>query len=333
MRQESSRPTAASSSTPLAANRHGLILTRSAREAGREQELYAAACVGEVVRVRSGAFRAPDRPGAIQSRSARDAARYRLLVLAAAAKLSMPVFTSYSAIALAGLPIIGRWPEDVYLVSGGAHGRRRPGVVHVAHRLPVALAQTDGIPTTTVEHSLIQLCRHGSLATALVATDAALRQPRFGRNTALTDVERLRTEHDRLLPYHGSRRTEAVLARATAQSDGPLETGSRLVIEEAGFPQPELQHEILLPVGRKWLDFYWPEYDIAAEADGDGKYGVSAAEAAAAVIAEKGREDAIRERVHGFARWDWGDMWSKHPVRAKLLRAGLPIVRKPSRLI
>lgn len=303
------------------------------REVGREARLYAAAHAGDVVRVRAGAFRATDRSGAAKSWPARDAARYRLLVLAAAAKLSSPVFTSYSAIALLGLPIIGRWPDEVYLASGGAHGRRRRGVVHVAHRLSVPLARIDGIAATAVEYSLIQLCRHGSLVAALTAIDAALHLPRFGPVAALTDLERLREEHQRLLPYHGSRRTEAVLARATAMSDGPLETGSRLVIEEAGFPEPELQHEIMLPDGRKWLDFYWPEYDIAAEADGDGKYGMTVAQAAAAVIAEKDREDAIRERVHGFTRWDWGDMWAKHPVRTKLLRAGLPIVRKPSRLI
>lgn len=320
------------SSVSSTANRHGLLLARSMREAGRSSGLYAAARAGDVQLVRTGAYRIPDAPDDTRSRSAQDAARYRLLTLAAAAKLTAPVFTGYSAIALAGLPILGPWPAVVYLLSGGDHGRRRPGVVHVAHRLPVALTLTDGILVTNLEYSLIQLCKQASLAAALVAMDAALRGPRVGAGVPMTDIDCVRAEHERLLPYHGSRRAEAVLTRATALSDGPLETGSRLVIEEAGFPDPELQHELALPDGRRWLDFYWPDYDIAAEADGDGKYGSTVADAASTVIAEKNREDAIRERVRGFTRWGWRDMWTKRAVRAKLIRAGLPLVRKPSHL-
>jgi hypothetical protein len=74
---------------------------------------------------------------------------------------------------------------------------------------------------------------------------------------------------------------------------------------------------------------------VAAEAAGDGKYlGTDdAARTSRRVLDEKRREDAIRRLVRGFTRWDWNDAWSKEPVRARLVAAGLPVVRKPVRLI
>ncbi len=127
---------------------------------------------------------------------------------------------------------------------------------------------------TSVEFTLLQLARHAPLVAALTATDAALRVPRFGDAAPLTTLQRLRAEHERLKPYPRSRRADAVLDRATPLADTPLESGSRLLIEELGFATPELQHELWLPeLGRRaFLDFYWPEVGVGAEADGRGKY-------------------------------------------------------------
>ncbi len=52
-----------------------------------------------------------------------------------------------------------------------------------------------------------------------------------------------------------------------------------------------------------------------------------------AIIDEKDREDAIRAQVRGFARWDWADMWRREPLRAKLVRAGVPIERRRTHLL
>ncbi|MUN07414.1 hypothetical protein [Agromyces luteolus] len=197
--------------------------------------------------------------------------------------------------------------------------------------------QTDGLTTTTIAFSLVQLARHAPLATALVATDAALRVSRSAAAPPpLTTLAELRAEHERLLPYHGSRRVDEVLTRATTDADSPLETMSRLVVEEFGFPQPVLQHRMRLPALDRdaYLDFWWPEHEVVGEADGRGKYvsgeGGSAADA---VLAEKAREDAIRLLVTGFVRWDWKEMWRRDPIRDRLVAAGLPIVRKPVHLI
>ena len=130
---------------------------------------------------------------------------------------------------------------------------------------------------------------------------------------------------------------QAVLSRATSLADGPLESASRLVIEELGFAAPVLQRRLWLPLSGQevYLDFYWEGERIAGEADGYGKYLGPGGPGGAAtkVIAEKQREDEIREQVAGLLRWDWQDMWRRHPLEQKLIRAGIPRLRRPSRLL
>lgn len=314
----------------LTGDRHGIIRYEAVEAAGLIPELRAALAAGRVRRVRRGAYESTDAtPGSPRER---DALRYLRLVHAAAGALQAPVFTGYSAMALYGLPIMGEWPTEVYVMSDGPHGRRRPGVISVARRSEVPLTMVEGVAVTAVEFSLIQLCRTAPLADALAATDAALRVDPFGRVPPLTTMDRLRAEHDRLRPYQGSRRTEAVLARAATGSESVLETASRLVFEEFGFAEPVLQHVVALPeLGRTArLDFYWPEADAAAEADGRGKYrrdGV--AESADTVIAEKDRENAIRRRVRAFDRWDWRDVRRRTPIEQRLEAMGVPRTRRP----
>ncbi|WP_394554310.1 hypothetical protein ACDF64_06840 [Agromyces sp. MMS24-JH15] len=317
----------------LATDRHGLIRFEAVASAGRLGELRSGTAAGRIRRIRHGVYELEDAPTAAPSTREREALRYRRLVLAAAGSLRAPVFTAWSAIALFRLPVIGGWPGDVYVMSAGAHGKRRPGVVSVARRSPdVPTTVVEGVGATSVEFSLIQLCRVAPLADALAAVDAALRVDPFGRTRPLTTVGALRAEHERLLPYHGSRRAEAVLSRAVDSSDSVLETASRLVIEELGFAEPVLQHPIRLPEpGRTArLDFYWPEVDAGAEADGRGKYLSGGGEdVARRVLDEKDRENAIRRRIRAFDRWDWTDVRRRTPLADRLRAMGVPVTRRP----
>ena len=53
-----------------------------------------------------------------------------------------------------------------------------------------------------------------------------------------------------------------------------LVTRSRLRLDDQGLPRPELQVDIVNSAG--WfvarVDFYWPEYGVVGEADGNDKY-------------------------------------------------------------
>ena len=317
----------------LPMTRHGLIRFDDVRAMGLESELGAALASGRIGRVRRGIY-APNLAGDSRaSEGERDAMRYLTEVRAAAETLQRPVFTSFSALVLAGLPIFGRWPTEIYVMSRGLQGHRRTGVISVAGSYCPTLATEATLEVTSIEFTLIQVCRHASLAAAVTAMDAALRVPRFGSGGPRTTLAAVRAEHERLLPYRGSRRTDAVLARATDKADTPLETIGRLVIEELGFEEPELQHELWLPeLGKRaFLDFYWRSVDAGAEADGRGKYlGRSNAPAAvaSAVITEKERENAVRRRIRAFDRWDWSETLRRIPLERRLTAMGVPRARR-----
>ncbi|MFF2370610.1 type IV toxin-antitoxin system AbiEi family antitoxin domain-containing protein [Agromyces sp. NPDC058110] len=322
----------------LPRNRHGFVLARDVRAAGLGARLASAVADGSLQRVHRGVYLPSADPSTAASASEGRVRQYTMRVLAAAQSLEQPIFTGFSACALMGLPIIGPWPERVFVMSSDRHGHSRPGLTAVAKSRDFTVSTALGYSVTSVEFTLVQLARRASLAAALTATDAALR---VGRGAdappPLTTVSRLRAEHERLLPYPGSRRAEAVLSRTTPLADTPLETASRLVIEELGFPPPELQHRLWLPNLERsaFLDFHWEEYGVGAEADGQGKYlGERGARASAAVvIAEKEREDELRLVLRGFARWDWSEMWGRRVLGERLRRAGLPVVSRPVRLM
>ena len=349
---------------------NGLIRFDDVRAAGREAELTAALAAREVERLRRGIYVPVAVSDPTVSDAEQDAMRYANAVRAAAETLRHPVFTSFSALALAGLPIFGRWPSDIYVMSRDQQGHRRPGVVSVAGSHAPRITAEGGCAVTSLEFTLIQLCRNATLAAALTATDAALHEPRFGSRRPRTTLGALRAEHERLLPYRGSRRTEAVLTRATVEADTPLETLSRLAIEELGFEEPELQHELWLPeLGKRaYLDFFWQSVGAGGEADGRGKYlgagsdagvrpdadpgarararpragaagGGSASTgigggvaAAAAVVAEKDRENAVRRQIRAFDRWDWPETLRRTPLESRLIAMGVPRVRRARRL-
>ncbi|MET4156644.1 hypothetical protein [Agromyces sp. PvR057] len=260
-------------------------------------------------RVRRGVYAAPlsgDPEFAKASESEQRALEYRRFVLAAAQTLRAPIFTSYSAIAVHGLPIVGSWPMLITVLAADHQGYRRRGVDSIARTSGYrpAIEVIEGAAVTSVEHSLIQLCRAAPLGAALTAVDAALRTTRSRTHPPRTTLERLNAERQRMGRFIGSRRVAAVLGRASTGADTPLETCSRLVIEEWGFPAPTLQHRLWLPeLGRSaHLDFSWEAYAVGAEADGNGKYlGNGGAEASAlAVIGEKDRENAVRRQLKGF---------------------------------
>ncbi|UFU05926.1 hypothetical protein [Ruania halotolerans] len=316
-----------------------LITYGNAAAAGLTDSLLRAHRDGRLVRVARGGY-VPAKNLLQGSASEQAAALHERRVLAAARRMTVPIFTGYSAIALCGLPIIGSWPEEVYVLSGTAHGKRRTGVVSLARRHEVAVVEVGGLMMTPIEYSLIQRARTAPLRAALAAANAACLRPRFaggaGRTTPgdrppLTTPARLRAEHERLLPYRCSRRVAAVLNRVRDNAESTLETLSDVLIDELGFATALHQVRIALPSGGDaFLDFYWEQPGIAGEADGESKYRSAATggDAAQRVIDEKYREDEIRSQVSALVRWNWQDCWQRSRLEAKLLRAGVPRVHR-----
>ena len=307
-----------------------LITFADADEAGTASRLIRAHHAGSLIRIARGAYvPAAVLQGGSQAECA--ARRYRLMVLAAARRMRAPIFTGHSALALLGLPIVGSWPEDVYVLADRPHGTRRQGVVAVARRTEVPVTAVDGIAITFVEFSLIQVARRAPLLPALAAANAACFVPRFGGVPPLTTIEALWTEHERLMPYQGSRRVRRTLERVTTKSESVLETVSDVAIESAGLAPPTKQAALTLASGRTvHLDYLWEDEGIGGEADGDSKY--RQGDGAEEVIAEKWREDEVRDALRRLVRWGWQAAWQQAPLAVKLLRAGVPRISRPRTL-
>ena len=245
------RPQTRAMPLDLRRDQHGFILARDARALGREAAFYEAIRTGELERIRQGVYSPRERPSLDESSAERDARRYLALVRASAYALERPVYTSYSAAALMGLPIVGSWPDSVYVMSRDRQGSRRRGVIAVARTHEPAVVRVGDLVATSIEFTLVQLCRHAPLGAALVATDAAL-LVRRGREAPppRTTPARLAAEHDRLMPYPGSRRTEAVLPEgrdrgrdSARDGESPGDRGARL--RSADAPARALASRIL----------------------------------------------------------------------------------------
>lgn len=232
------------------------------------------------------------------------------------------------------LPIVGAWPSEVQVMSTNRNGSSRPGVVMVARRAEVPTTLVHGIRVTSLEFSLLQVARRAPLLPALVAANAACYRPRFDADSQRTTPERLRAEHERLMPYRGCRKALMMLDRVRETAESVLETVSEVAIEELGFAPPQHQQRFVTSTGEVFVDFYWEDERIVGESDGDVKYRCASTGAASAenVIEEKRREDEVRGQVNGLARWGWRDAWQRTPLEHKLLQVGVPRIRLPKRL-
>ncbi|WP_394551371.1 hypothetical protein ACDF64_11420 [Agromyces sp. MMS24-JH15] len=311
----------------LPADRHGFVRADVARARGQSAPLRSAHAAGELVRLRRGVY--ADRSAfSGLAPVARHAERAR----AVAAQRRDPVFAGVTAAVLHGLPVVGRVPEEIFVLSGTASGRRRNGVVELGRRGTETVDEVDGLRLTTVEESLIEVARRMPHLTALVMADAALLVPRFGARAPRCTPESLARAYLERLPFPSSRPAAAMIERAVTCAETPLETVSRARLDEFGAPPPRLQESVSLPrLGSTvFLDFAWPELGVWGEADGRGKYAGagSSGDPREVLLAEKRREDEIRA-VTGWrcVRWGWDDAWRPAAFRAILAAAGIPMRR------
>lgn len=102
---------------------------------------------------------------------------------------------------------------------------------------------------------------------------------------------------------------------------------SRASMSRAGIAAPELQFEIFNTDGEliARTDFTWPDLRLVGEVDGRAKYGAllkPGQTADSVVMAEKRREERIRQAGFWVVRWDWG-IASDHQRLGQLLRRAM----------
>lgn len=155
----------------------------------------------------------------------------------------------------------------------------------------------DGIPTTTVARTLLDLLLRTDRLTAIWACESALRAGLLSPNELGLILER------------GSRRRGIKRARRRYQlidacSESPLETGVRLVFEDFQLPAPRLQIPILRPDGSVIyrIDLGYEQHKVGVECDGRAVH-----EQPAALFADRERQNMVLTAGWRLLRFTWSD--------------------------
>lgn len=210
------------------------------------------------------------------------------------------VVSHQSALALHGLPLWGLDLSQVHVTRvGGRAGGLIAGVQHhVGGLTPADLTRTDNLSVTSVPRSLVETACTASFEAAVVSADVVLRE-------GLADSDELR----RLLSvtefWPGSPTVRAALQFADPLSESVGESRLRVLMHQAGLPEPVLQAEFSDSDGFvARVDFFFPAYDTVVEFDGLLKYTGGTSEV---LVREKRREDRLRALGLEVVRSTWAD--------------------------
>ena len=238
-----------------------------------------------------------------------------LMTRAVLARLSPDVVLSHQSAAVAfGLPTWGLDLSRVHVTR--AEGRPRSNSVAVVHRSHIGLddvVELDGLRMVTPARAIAETTCVSSYEVGVVLGDAALHQE-------LTTVVDLVAAADRQLYRPGSPAARAAARFADGLSESVGESRMRVLMAGQQLPTPRLQVEIRDDSGEliARVDFLLGERFVV-EFDGVEKYGAAPA---AAVLAEKYREDRLRARGYQVARTSWSDL--DHPrATARRIRDAL----------
>lgn len=233
------------------------------------------------------------------------------------------VLSHVSAAALHGLalPLDAGKATWLTVSGGGNRPRRSPSVIieratlstcdvaaMTSASLPgvVARRQTSRGVLTSVTRTVADCARHLALPDAVAVADSAARL-HVGVSDGLQDVI------DRQVGWPGARRAAAAYRLLDPRRETWLESYSVGALHLAGTPLPEPQVRLFDKRGAfvARVDALWHEWGVVGEADGMTKYAGDAATPAdlvRTVVAEKVREDRIRDLGLEVVRWTAADI-------------------------
>jgi hypothetical protein len=238
----------------------------------------------------------------------------RHAMAAAAAALAHPgaLASHHTAARLRGWPVL----DDDTRIHVTRPGRPRtpeyygPVVLHAAGH-PGKVDWVRRIPTTPVARTIVDLARWSSPLGGLAAADHALRH-------AATSPEEIRAVLDEQSRWPWAAKAEHSLSLASALSESPGESLSRLYFRERGIDQPAQQVELHdangMLVAR--VDFLWRNLRVVGEFDGFVKYTDPKV-----LRDEKLRQEAIERLGFIVIRWTWRDLTATPAATERRIRA------------
>ena len=282
------------------------------------------------------------------------------LVMALARQLRWPhLMASHQTGALAdGLPLLDPLraaappPRFTRAPGAGARSTTEPRVT--VRELPLE-ALTDlpagtarGLQLTTPARTAIDLACELPLPEALMLTDHVARQALMGLRGRPTrgDAEDTlgpsgRGELSRVARQAALRPLELAVVAAVHRRpgvrqaleltdpmrDSPPESYSFGTFVLAGLPVPQCQVRFDVDGQIIRVDFYWPEFGLVGECDGNVKYDGTYGLAAEAMVGQNVREQALRDMGLSVVRWTAAEVFLRpdavvHRIATRLMGCG-----------
>lgn len=193
--------------------------------------------------------------------------------------------------------------STVHLSVPGRTGRLRlEGVVaHRPRSLPdgEVVEHADGLRTTTVARTLVDLAAVASRAELESAVEEAERQSAF-------DLVAIQA----VLSHSRGRRGTRTLREVLLHWAGPTTTRSemeiafRAICRRAGLPEPLLNEALVIGGTHFEPDFLWPERRLIIETDG-----FDAHKTKAAFVRDRRRDRRLRSADYAVERFTWDDIF------------------------
>jgi len=249
---------------------------------------------GQLVRLRRGVL-----VGSCSLERAKGDVRLRHRLLLRAQLLTFPdsVASHESAAIESALPLFSV-PAEPRLTRVAGAWRGGDVRLRIAPLPDLHVFEQGGIRLTTLPRTAVDLARTLPFVESVVAVDVVRRT---------CTAEQLRDVLDECAQWFDVGKARLAIDFADPRSESALESISRATFHERGVPRPRIQAEARGASGRRYrTDFLWEEWRLIGEADGAEKYVDRAS-----LLAEKRREDDLREAGYGFVRWTYADVISR----------------------
>lgn len=276
-------------------------------------EIRAKVQAGELTRVRRGVYDAVTELGVLEEHR-------RLVCATVSAVHETNVISHVSAAVIHDLPVQAHLLGRVWMTRRSSGHGRSTRLVTVRNTAIDGdeVMRFNGMTVTTPGRTVADLARTQPYEWGVITCDAALRS-----GVSSDDVRASLVRHTQL---RGVTRATAALAFADSRSESPAESLSRVSMARAGIPPPVLQWELFDHNGEFVArpDFAWPDARLVGEVDGKWKYGELLRPGQSpqdAIMAEKRREERIRQQGFWVVRWDWESAANPARLGALLRRA------------
>jgi hypothetical protein len=278
---------------------------------------------GEWIRLCHGAYAAPGPEDVSRSVWDRAIRRHVLTTSAIYHRIGGRAIVSHqSAVLQHGIQVSDLDLSRVHLTRVAGHGRTgREVCVHAARPPVLDPVEVHRLQVTPAPRAVVETIRATSYPVAVSVVDEALR-----RRVATTD--QLAAAVELFSGRSGVRTAAKAIAFGDGRSESVGESRLRVLLADLGLPQPVLQAEIRNPAGGlvARVDFLLERWGVVIEFDGALKYAGSGADA---LIAEKIREDRLRDLGYEVVRVTWADLSRPADLLARIQRA---IARSRQRL-